>query len=827
MPGLVRGVVALAALAIAPAFAGRDASGRSAVAPTAAASQRSAGDSLKAAKSPAPNPKDSARDSVAASPVRATPPAASTAPAAAPILPVPAAPVQAKPGSPGFKAAVDSLLKKDAADSAEETAEDEEGDSLGAKPGLAFILKKPSRKDVKEFQAATLKAVTAMHKGDPAKAAAILVKTNPTERLAQVYRAIMLSEAWQEAGDFVRADSILQATLDWVGGSVWQNYLLNRRIEVFPNTNPTDSARLRFYSRVIGTQVARAVKVNFLYELLRIQGFTGPAQGHEELLKRVAAIAPADKRLDTLHQALAGSVSFDPSNWEMQNVLLDMESKLGQYDIAMRRAEEMLKLVPGKPEKQKLHWTYAGLQFKARNYKQAIPLFEKYLERYGDDADAMLQIARCYDRLQEPKKALIWYERFMEKFPKHDKTSEIYWLRAWDLEASGGYEEAIEFYLRQIADFKANKRGDWANFRIGLCQYKAGNFAAALSAFKAVREQVNSNAYPAGLYWEAQAQEAMGDTVGSRPTLLELYRAYPFSFYGHLARQTLTAQGAWADSLEPWHRFTSSRPESIKAWMKGSMSGFSERLGSEFESDYLEIGKLLQFQLDTLAVLTLHTLPAKVKNNPWFLYVNSKKFRNRELWRESYHLGLQLSYKIPPDKWGTAPREVLQLIYPRPYEALVQKFSARRSLDPAFVYALIRQESGFDRDIKSGAGAVGLMQLMPATARNLAKKDGWSGFDPNMLNIAEANIRLGTMYLRDLKKDYDDNYCFVLTNYNAGPEATRRWLAALGSKPLASLVEDISYWETRDYVKKVMGNYWTYRILWNSRIRPVGRTAAR
>lgn len=756
-------------------------------------------------------------------------PAATSQPGASVKSPAPAPSKGVQPASPALKAAVDSLLKKDAADSSgDSSAEAEGGDEAAtAKPGLAFVLKHPSRRDVKEFQLAVLKAVTAMDKGAPAKAATILAKTNPTERLAQVYRAVMLSEAWQAAGDFTRADSVLQSCLDWVGGSTWQNYLLNRRIGVFPYTNPTDSARLRFYSRVIQGSVARAVKVNFLYELLRIQGFSGPPQGHEELLKRLASLAPAERRLDSLHTLLSGSAPIDNANWDVQNVLLDMETTLGQYDLAIRRCEEMLKLVPGKPEKQKLHWTYVSLYFRARKFQQAIPLYEKYLERYGDNADAMLQIARCYDRLNDPKKALVWYERFMEKFPKHDKTSEIYWMRAWDLEAAGDFEEAIELYFRQLADFKGNKRGDWANFRVGLCQYKAGNYAAALQAFKAVRDQENSNAYSAGIFWESQCKRALGDSLGARPLLLEVYRTYPFSFYGHLARQSLITQGVWADSLEPWHRFASSRPESVKAWMKSSMSGFSEKLGNDFESEYLGMGKLLQFQLDTLAVLTLRTIPPKVKNNPWFLYVTSKMFRNRELWRESYHLGLQLSYKIEPDQWGTAPREVLQLIYPRPYEALVQKFAARRSLDPAFVYALIRQESGFDRDIKSGAGAVGLMQLMPATAKTLAKKDGWSDFDPLTLNVAENNIRLGTIYLRDLKKDYDDNYCFVLTNYNAGPEATRRWLSQLGSKPLEALVEDISYWETRDYVKKVMGNYWTYRVLWNSRVRPTGQTAAR
>lgn len=729
-----------------------------------------------------------------------------------------------------MKAAVDSLLRKDAAQaSPEEDSEADGPDSLETvKPGLPFEMKKPTRKEIAAFQLSVVSSVNAMRKKDYSRAVSLLVKTNPTERLAQVYRAVLLSGAYEGKGDFVRADSVLQACLEWVGGSVWQNHLLDRRIKVFPLSAPTDSARLKFYSRVIQGSVGRSVKVNFLYDLLRLQGFSGAPEGHEELLRRLVTLAPADKRLDTLYRMLAPFGPPGQGAYEIQAMLLEAEGKLGLLDEAIRRSEAMLPLVPGKPEKQKLHWSYVGFHFRQKEYRKAIPLYEKFTERYGDTPDAYLQIARCYDRLMEPKKALLWYEKFLEKFPKHDKTSEIYWLRAWELEQQGEYEEAIEKYFRQQADFKSNKRGDWANFRIGLCQYKAGNYAAALQSFKAIRDQENSNAYSAGQFWEAVSMEALKDSAGARAALLGVYQAYPFHFYGHMARQALIARKAWADSLEPWRRFAPSSPVAIKAWMKEGMSGFSERLDSDFESDYLSMGKLLQFRMDTLATLTLRTLPARLKNNPWFLYVYAKKFRDRQLWRESYRLGLQLSYKIPPDRWGHAPREVLRLIYPRPYEALVQKFSVKRGVDPGFVLALMRQESGFDREIKSSAGAVGLMQIMPATGKVLARKEKLAGFEPQHLSIAESNIRLGTAYLRDLKKDYQDNYYFVLANYNAGPEPARRWQAEHGAKPLEMMIEDISYWETRDYLKKVMGNYFTYRVLWNNRVKtPAKATAAR
>ncbi|MDQ3000530.1 MAG: transglycosylase SLT domain-containing protein [Fibrobacterota bacterium] len=758
-------------------------------------------------------------------------PPASSAPASSPTVAPPPVPAPAvKPGSSAVRAQVDSLLRMGTLPSRDDDslaqAEADSGTSAGAKPGLPFEMKTPTRKEIAAFQLSVLNAVTAMEKKDYAKARRVLAKAQPTERLAQVYKTILMANVFMGLKDYVRADSVLQATLEWVGGTVWQNYLLNRRIQIFPLTEPNDSARLQFSAKVIQAPISAGVKVNFLYGLLRLQGFSGSPDGYVLLLKRIVASAPSDRRLDTLYQMLAPNIPPGWGTWELQDLMLDLESKLSLYGKAIARSEAALKLVSGKPEKQQLHWNYANLIFKTKDYQKAIPVLAKFMERYGETPEAILQIARCYDRMQEPKKAILWYDRLLEKYPRHDKTSEIYWLRAWDLEQQGNYEEAIEFYFRQLADFSSNRRGDWANFRIGLCQYKAGNAGAAFQAFKSIRDQVNSNAYPAGLYWEAKAQDSLRDSAGARATLTELTVRYPLNFYGHKARQSLQERRAWADSLEPWRRFAPSKAQGIKDWMKDGMSGFKERLDNDFESDYLSIGKLLQFRLDTLAVLTLRTVPAKVKTNPWFLYVHARMFKNRQLWREAYKLGLQLSYKIPPDKWGSAPREVLRLIFPRPYEGLVQKYAAKRSLDPALVYALMRQESGFDRDIKSGAGAIGLMQVMPATGKAVAKKERWSRFDPFSLTEAEVNISLGTAYLRDLKKDYQGNSYWVLANYNAGPEPTRRWQALALERPLEAAIEDISYWETRDYVKKVMGNYHTYRLLWNNRARPAKQTAA-
>jgi soluble lytic murein transglycosylase len=369
-----------------------------------------------------------------------------------------------------------------------------------------------------------------------------------------------------------------------------------------------------------------------------------------------------------------------------------------------------------------------------------------------------------------------------------------------------------------LTRFPTTRRAEWANFRVGLCLFKDSNFAAAAQAFGAYRQEKSSSVQPAGMLWEAKSLERMNQVKAADSLRMVVYLNYPCSFYGHLARELLDRDAAIPDSLQPWNRFHSSRPERIKEWMQAKIPGFKDVLDKSYESAYLDLSQLLELHQDTLALLTMHSTPAKVKRNPWYLFIHARRFQRYDMHPEAYKLARALVQLIPNEDLGTAPKEILRLIWPRPYEAEVLHYAIKRNLDPALLFALMRQESGFDRDIRSGAGAIGLMQLMPATAKAQAELDSLKDFHAQDLNQSEINVRLGTFYVRTLLDTYGNNPFFMLANYNAGPEPTRRWFRAYGQKPVDEMVEEISYWETRDYLKKVMGNYWTYKILYNNRI---------
>jgi soluble lytic murein transglycosylase len=150
--------------------------------------------------------------------------------------------------------------------------------------------------------------------------------------------------------------------------------------------------------------------------------------------------------------------------------------------------------------------------------------------------------------------------------------------------------------------------------------------------------------------------------------------------------------------------------------------------------------------------------------------------------------------------------------FPMPFRETVTKRAQSINLDPAYVYGLIRQESRFIMDARSGVGASGLMQVMPATARWTAKKIGLEGFTQDQLNDRDTNIAIGTAYLKFALDDLNGSMPMAAAAYNAGPGRPRTWR----NGPVldaAIWAESIPFSETRDYVKKVLSNTTNYAAM--------------
>ncbi len=156
-----------------------------------------------------------------------------------------------------------------------------------------------------------------------------------------------------------------------------------------------------------------------------------------------------------------------------------------------------------------------------------------------------------------------------------------------------------------------------------------------------------------------------------------------------------------------------------------------------------------------------------------------------------------------------------QSIYPFPFADLILGRAKDNDLNPILVTALVRQESRFEPDIKSVVGAVGLMQVMPATGEYISQQIDQSDYT---LAKPEDNVKFGTWYLDYTHRQFADNSLFAVASYNAGPGAVSGWVAEKEFASADEFVDIIPYPETKGYVESVFGGYWNYLRIYNPEI---------
>jgi soluble lytic murein transglycosylase len=168
----------------------------------------------------------------------------------------------------------------------------------------------------------------------------------------------------------------------------------------------------------------------------------------------------------------------------------------------------------------------------------------------------------------------------------------------------------------------------------------------------------------------------------------------------------------------------------------------------------------------------------------------------------------------PPETLGRDRDRVLHTAYPNLFWDEVQQATETFPWDPRVFHALVREESSFNPDNVSWAGAQGLCQLMPPTARRVGE---WLGIKVTKTNMVDplTNLRIGSRYLEYLRDYFGDNLFLAVPAYNAGEGNVGKWRRSTGPVPTDEFVESIPIRETRHYVKRVLGTYQLYRVLYD------------
>ena len=152
---------------------------------------------------------------------------------------------------------------------------------------------------------------------------------------------------------------------------------------------------------------------------------------------------------------------------------------------------------------------------------------------------------------------------------------------------------------------------------------------------------------------------------------------------------------------------------------------------------------------------------------------------------------------------GSSNRDNLEIRFPRTYRKTIIEQASKKKIDRSWVFSLIRQESAFRKTARSSAGAMGIMQILPNTAKHIAKKAGQPYQGAQALLNHKYNIDLGTRYLKQLMTKFNNNILVVTAAYNAGPNRARRWVPEY-AMPGDVWVATIPFKETRNYVKNIM-----------------------
>jgi tetratricopeptide (TPR) repeat protein len=442
---------------------------------------------------------------------------------------------------------------------------------------------------------------------------------------------------------------------------------------------------------------------------------------------------------------------------------------------------------------------------------RARSVLQSLMEKQADsreEIECLLAVGKGFWRRSRNAEAEPLLERLVDQYTDTAEAMEACYIMGRIREEAGDSAGAMEQYRRTRFLYPGTEWEQEAAWRESWCHYQRGEYGACSELLKACEQRGvwAGEELPRSRYWAARCLEKSGNHEEARQAYELIVRQHPDSFYGFAAERRMRGQSLFLD-FSPGGR-VDRIPESPSPGEE-----LFDKLLDPAVPLLLEAG----FSRDCVDRLT------------WLQVRNERPGMGLEDWVEAYFLAGDYARSIRLARGeglinrllqslasGGEPKSLrtLRRIYPLPYWDLIRKESDRKGLDPFLVAGLIHQESLFMSDIRSPAGAVGLMQIMPSTGNDIARNIGMGNFRTSLLTDPEVNLRLGTAYLASLTERYDAQWHKVLANYNAGPGAVARWAAAMPGAEVDEFVEGISYRETRIYVRKVLFNGTVYQKLY-------------
>lgn len=473
---------------------------------------------------------------------------------------------------------------------------------------------------------------------------------------------------------------------------------------------------------------------------------------------------------------------------------------LALHEEAVDELQKFLAAAPTHPRRQEAQLKFGLALIRLKRYEQARQILQELAgERTTEAGEAAVWLARIHLRLDDGERLLALHQSLPRlSLSAEQKAAIIMFVGLW-LEDKGQDDQAIVKY-RQVMKIgePAGQRLE-ALWRTGWIQYRTGRFLEAVETFQeVVKEKDDAQFTPQALYWMARALERQKDGKAA-DLYLQLCRQYPYTYYCQLAQSR-------------------AEPPIVMSVSDNGIPQASVQLPREARSEvgrdvhYRKAAELKLLGMDQDAARELASLIERYARDRDALLELSALLSEAGAHSQALRVA-RLHFRDSLERGGeSAPSVLWSVAYPTAYLPTIRAQTGNQ-VDPYLVAAIIREESQYDALAVSRVGAVGLMQVMPATAQVIARKLGFPEVMRDDLFDQDTNIRFGSRYLEQLLRQFSGNVLHAVAAYNAGPVAVSAWILKLADKEPDEFVELIPFQETRQYVKRVLRSYREYHRL--------------
>lgn len=503
------------------------------------------------------------------------------------------------------------------------------------------------------------------------------------------------------------------------------------------------------------------------------------------------------------------------------------------------------------------------------DFTEAVKWYERVAEQFPQhpvNKDALLQLASGYARLGKHRESVARYEKYIQSYPDDERIDRAY-LNIVDVLRDAGEETEALSRAERAANAMRGKTGEaQAVFVQARIRIARTEWAPALADLDRLLTLSNlGGTTVAGGTTKAEVTFLRGlvlEELRRYPDAIDAYLAIPDGrneYYGWRATERLRNMPSDAgNSLQATlHGLMSSYPNAPDERRRQIADALRIVTHPEPRSTLLDDLRKAYAELPSYKLPTLPK-PVEIGRKELRTTAASENRTNRELADELVFLGLydeaapeyeasvsspgkklspeveytlariylkgeradravvfvESTLKLPADfQPELLPREVAEMLYPRPYSDLLAKHATPRNVDPHFVLSIMRQESRFRPNVKSVAAARGLMQFIPDTSDKIAGELGRERFDQNELYEPSTAIVFGSQYIGNLFKLFPNQPEAVAASYNGGEDNMHRWYGRAKSDRPDRYVPEIAFSQSKDYVWRIMANYRMYKLL--------------